>query len=392
MSLQSSTISVGLLWHSPSSSNLGVGALTFANIALIREAAKRANVSVTFKMIGYVDNNPHYLQDPEVEIIRVPGSEMVTGSAAFLQSLKSCQVIFDSGAGDSFASIYGWKRLMFLLASKWRAAASGNPLILSPQTIGPFDSAWSRFFARKALKRAAVVFARDEMSLDFCLKDLKNDPDKTRLSTDVAFALPYDEIQLDPIDRPRVGINVSGLLFSGGYTQNNQFDLSFSFREFIEAYVDWLLDQDCEVHFINHVISKDPLESDTEAGRILAEGRANIVVAPQFEDPRAVKGYIAQLDFFAGARMHACIAAVSTGVACAPLAYSRKFAGLFGSLGFNRTIDMRKTTLDEALAAAKKAYQERDQVKAEIEPALTEAKKRLEHYIDPVRDILTNLS
>ena len=392
MSPTSSDITVGLLWHSPSSSNLGVGALTVANLALIREAGKRAGVTTRFKLIGYVDNNPHYIQDPDVEVVRIPGRDMVTGSEAFKQSLKSCQVIFDIGAGDSFASIYGWKRLMFLLFSKWRAAASGNPLILSPQTIGPFDSAWSRFFAKKVLKGAALVFARDEISLEFCHKTLGITSDKTRLATDVAFALPYDEIKLDTTDRPRVGINVSGLLFSGGYTQNNQFGLSFSFRDFIESFVDWLIDEGCEVHFINHVISKDPLESDTQAGKILAEGRSQIVVAPQLESPGAVKGYISQMDFFAGARMHACIAAVSTGVPCAPLAYSRKFEGLFGSLGFNRTIDMRSATLEEALSDARKVFLEREQVKAEIEGARREAAKRLEHYIEPVRTILSQVS
>ena len=33
------TLSVGLLWHSINSANLGVGALTVSNLALAREAA-----------------------------------------------------------------------------------------------------------------------------------------------------------------------------------------------------------------------------------------------------------------------------------------------------------------------------------------------------------------
>ena len=40
-----------------------------------------------------------------------------------------------------------------------------------------------------------------------------------------------------------------------------------------------------------------------------------------------------------GARMHACIAAFSSGVPVVPMAYSRKFEGLFGSLGYDRTVD-----------------------------------------------------
>ena len=53
------------------------------------------------------------------------------------------------------------------------------------------------------------------------------------------------------------------------------------------------------------------------------------IVAPAFRTPVEAKSYIAGMDFFAGARMHACIAAVSSGVPVYPLAYSRKFNGLF---------------------------------------------------------------
>ena len=53
------------------------------------------------------------------------------------------------------------------------------------------------------------------------------------------------------------------------------------------------------------------------------------------------------MNFFVGARMHACIAAFSSGVPTVPMAYSRKFTGLFTeTLGYNCLCDMREQDED----------------------------------------------
>ena len=50
-------------------------------------------------------------------------------------------------------------------------------------------------------------------------------------------------------------------------------------------------------------------------------------------DASEVKWCISKLDWFVGSRMHATIAALSSGVPCAAIAYSRKFRGVFATLG-----------------------------------------------------------
>src|SRR3546814_1134166 len=72
--------------------------------------------------------------------------------------------ILDIGAGDSFADIYGLKRFLFLWASKMMAVARHVPIMLSPQTIGPFTRQPYRMLAKLALERADCVVARDEES------------------------------------------------------------------------------------------------------------------------------------------------------------------------------------------------------------------------------------
>jgi hypothetical protein len=49
--------------------------------------------------------------------------------------------VLDIGAGDSFTDIYGPKRFAYLWLTKAMAIARRRPLVLSPQTIGPFSKA-----------------------------------------------------------------------------------------------------------------------------------------------------------------------------------------------------------------------------------------------------------
>jgi polysaccharide pyruvyl transferase WcaK-like protein len=59
--------------------------------------------------------------------------------------------------------------------------------------------------------------------------------------------------------------------------------------------------------------------------------------------------------------MHACIAAMSQGIPTIGLAYSKKFAGVFQSIGVDQfVVDMRYKTTEEILDLINKAFQDRD--------------------------------
>src|SRR5690606_26009817 len=95
--------------------------------------------------------------------------------------------------------------------------------------------------------------------------------------------------------------------------------------------LDYFQGQDnVEVHLVSHVLPEhQAVEDDYQAAKELQREFPEIVLAPRFATPVEAKSYISGLYFFTGARMHACIAAFSTGVPVYPLAYSRKFNGLF---------------------------------------------------------------
>ena len=78
-----------------------------------------------------------------------------------------------------------------------------------------------------------------------------------------------------------------------------------------------------------------------------------VICAPAFETPIEAKSYIANMDIFVGARMHATIGAVSAGVATIPFAYSKKFKTMFGNLDYKYVIEARNMDTDAALKQTK---------------------------------------
>ena len=81
----------------------------------------------------------------------------------------------------------------------------------------------------------------------------------------------------------------------------------------------------CEVHLVSHVQSEiQEVEDDRRVASRLANDFPGVIASPLFNSPSEAKSYIAGMDYFVGARMHACMAAFSSGVPVTPMAYSRQ--------------------------------------------------------------------
>jgi polysaccharide pyruvyl transferase WcaK-like protein len=105
-------------------------------------------------------------------------------------------------------------------------------------------------------------------------------------------------------------------------------------------------------------------------------------VAPDFKSPSEAKSFIAAMDFFTGARMHACIAAFSSGVPVVPFAYSRKFNGLFSSLQYEFVADGRFVTTEEATAQVLYGLENIATLKVAVDRGNSIARNKLQKYED----------
>ena len=70
------------------------------------------------------------------------------------------------------------------------------------------------------------------------------------------------------------------------------------------------------------------------------DGRVSLHVPEDLDDVRSV---IASAHLVIGARMHACLNALSVGTPAVAMAYSRKFAPLLESIGWNAVVSLTET-------------------------------------------------
>lgn len=383
----------GLLWHSFSSGNLGVGALSLSNMLLIDEAARRKGIVPEFLIIGSSGpcDYPPTADRFNYEFIEFNEKALLTQPHKLMQAIGSCDAIFDIGEGDSFSDIYGNKRLIKLLVSKCMALLGRVPLILSPQTIGPFKSDLNGKASAWVMNKSAMVFARDHQS--FAVLEKLGIANRDEV-IDVAFHLPFERrVEVRDTSRLAVGISVSALLHHGGYEgTSNQFGLQADYKALTDQLIDALLAQGHEVHLVPHVIPEGfPAEDDFTVSQALQQRYPALKLAPRFKGPIEAKSYISGLDFFIGARMHATIGAFSAGVPVVPLAYSRKFAGLYESLDYHRVVDLKSETTDSALQKVLAHLEQRDQLRAEVRASREIIQSKLADYSAALESLMTSL-
>lgn len=372
-------IHVALAWHAIGHGNLGIDALTRSNIAILRAAAARIGREVRFTTLCAVDRTNPGTLDQDVTVGPMPRiKELMTGRSQFLEAMSKADLVVDIGEGDSWADIYGGRRFGFHAGTKIAALLLRKPLVLAPQTIGPFQSRWRRRLAVAVMNRARAVFARDSLSSDF-LRDSRI-RSETGEFIDVAFRLPFEvREKIDGIRR--IGINVSGLLYRGGYRRANEFGLTIDYRTLTHRMIEYWLDQpETEVHLIPHVTAFDGNDDDRTILPDLLGRYSRIIVPETFANASEAKSYMSALDFVVGGRMHACIGAFSAGIPVVPIAYSRKFNGLFGTLGYPHYVDGRAMDTDTAFAAIVKAFDNRAVLTQDIQSGLARAELRLDDY------------
>jgi len=272
----------------------------------------------------------------------------------------------DIRGGDSFSDIYGVKRILIGSIPMVVMTLLKKGTILLPQTYGPYKSLLSRKIASITLKKSKKVLCRDLQSIDVVKNLVKaQHHGKIHFCPDVAFTMRSvvpAEISLQPGKKDGgkgllVGVNVSGLLYSGGYTRDNMFGLKFDYPAFVDRLVEgFLLDPGIRVLLVPHTFGGEgEVMDDYRASRLvyekfIGEFPGKMYLFNERYDQYELKGIIGLCDFFIGSRMHACIAALSQGIPAVGVAYSQKFLGVFTSVGMDSfVVDARTVGNGEAI-------------------------------------------
>ncbi len=271
-----------------------------------------------------------------------------TALNANLRCLANARAILDISGGDSFSDIYGAQRFWSVVLPKQLALRLQVPLILLPQTYGPYRADKLKAQASRAIAGARAAWARDARSYDI-LRELLGDnycDRKHRLGVDMAFALEPVPIprelpnelrqMLADKQRPLVGLNISGLIFNDP-AASGQYGFRANYQALIAGFVDRLLTEtDANLMLVPHVLSSYEGESDNLAcqriyNSVSNELQSRVTIAPIHVDQCEVKWLIGHCDWFCGTRMHATIASLSQGIPTATVNYSDKARGVFES-------------------------------------------------------------
>lgn len=312
----------------------------------------------------------------------------------WLERVAEADLVASLAGGDSFSDIYGLGRFWYVCLPQILALLLEKKLVLLPQTIGPFKHPLVKLLARLVMSKAALVYSRDREGMKEARRilGLAEDSGKVRFCYDVGFALQPvrpDTIDLaglpDRLERkcPVVGVNVSGLLFMGGYTQNNMFGLRVDYRQLVRDVIGHFVEQKgAAVLLVPHVFGTKQLdESDSAACELVyAELKRKhpdriFVVRGNYREGE-IKYIIGLCDFFVGSRMHACIAALSQGIPAVGIAYSRKFHGVFQTIGAESYVaDPRELSGSEILAVIDRAYDRRAVIRGQLLETMARVKE-----------------
>jgi colanic acid/amylovoran biosynthesis protein len=418
-----SELNIGLLGASFDTGNLGVSALAESSIKIILHKwpnakiyllgsayePKEEKLSLAGRDID-IRNIPirfsknillpyHFLQFVLYGFVikMLPGKSLKrywTKKNKYFKALYEMDLAFDITGGDSFSDIYGLRRFILGFLQKWLIIFIRKKLVFLQQTYGPFDKKITKALAGFILKRVDMIYSRDKESLAI-VKSLLNGSvrsDKLKFVPDAAFVLDPrnpEHSEVDSLSGIRkkdsvvIGFNVSGLLYKGGYTQNNMFKLKSNYPDLVLKITEELLkDEKNLVLLIPHVFPPPGLEVESDSNactdvyeKLYDRFPNRIFMVRGRYNHSEIKYIIGICDFFIGSRMHSCIAALSEMIPSIGLAYSKKFTGVFNSINAGQlVIDLREQSEEAIIKKINKIFAERDKIASDLRAMIPDIK------------------
>jgi polysaccharide pyruvyl transferase WcaK-like protein len=216
-----------------------------------------------------------------------------------------------------------WK----VLVAKWL----GKPVVMLPNSVGPFRTAIGRTLSRIALGSCESILIRDQRSFEIA-EDL-GVRSRVVLTGDTALLLKGSNRRLR---NEGLVLGVSAGLY--GYSVSEK-----KMRDYVQAHVD-ALDKVIEslgvsVVFLPHYVSGFRYD-DLEISRMIRDkmkhsDRTSFVNAGSAGE---FKSLIGGVDVLVSSKMHPCVLAASSYVPSLCIAYDHKQTGFFSSLGMDQDV------------------------------------------------------
>lgn len=279
---------------------------------------------------------PDLVQDPDLQ-----------------DQIKQADLVLSIG-GDNYTLDYDLASLASFVGVAQAAMDQGVPVVLWGASVGPFDRmAGVERHMRKHLSQMSAITVRESISLAYLnqlgLDDQSLARKRIHAVADSAFTLtpqPVAEEQWRPAGRfsRLLGLNLSPLILphSSSILREPRAALVAHAAEFVRRAIHrW----GCSVVLVPHVTSANTeatlpfgIAAAQDDALILAEvaqavgNHPQLTLMPASWNAAQIKTVVSSCDFFIGARTHATIAALSSGVPTVAIAYSTKARGIHRDL------------------------------------------------------------
>ena len=320
----------------------------------------------------------------------------------YFKQVMETDAVIDITGGDSFSDLYGLKRLIFTSLPKWLFILCRKRFIFLPQTHGPFQSNLSKRIARYLLNHAMVIYSRDQNGV----RDVKEllgqaAEEKIKFIPDVAFVLdpqPFDSPLIRELKAVKqkghilIGLNVSGLIYKSK-AETQLFGLKEDYRELIQEIVTVLMSySQTTMVLVPHVFGDGSMnENDIPIcqsiyTKMVQKYPGRVLMSSNDVDHKQIKYLIGHCDFFLGARMHACIAAISQCIPALAMAYSGKFIGVFESVGAEKcVVDLRTEDKEHLLSRVRDTFEHRIAMSEKLRQTIPPVQKQVIEFLGEIR-------
>jgi len=256
------------------------------------------------------------------------------------------------------------------------AKATGNKVILMPQSWGPFRNPFVRDYVARLVSLADLVFARERESLAHLAELPGMDASRIVLAPDIAFHFRSDPPEVGDAllarhglargDRPLVGITPNMRIVERTQGQGE----ANAYLQSLIGLGRWFLDNtDAGLVLIPHEFTpgraNDPELCASVAAALNAPGRIMCLAQPV--PAASVKSLIARLDFVVASRYHSLVAAISTRTPVAVIGWSHKYDELMERAGLaDWALDPARRPGSAAQDLVVEAWEQREAIRSAL--------------------------
>lgn len=223
-----------------------------------------------------------------------------------------------------------------------RTLEKGRPLVLLPQSVGPFTTSTNIHAMTEVVAGSSLVLLRDERSRRH-LEQIGADLSKVRVVPDIVFCLagPDDVARLGRASIPEFGANVAlGIRDCRKFFATEDRDAAQAAleRRYAELATHLVRERGAQVTFVSTCQGIERYWTDDSRVAVAVSDllpddvRAHCVVDRGFHDTEDLRAVLAKQDLVVANRLHGAILTLSVGVPVVPVEYEFKTREVFRQL------------------------------------------------------------